>query len=59
MAGLLLMGMYWPEIQAFKAITLKEHKPLVANGGPASILCSFPNPNQTYAQLNVWFEISD
>ncbi len=47
MAGLLLMGMYWPEIQAFKAITLKEHKPLVANGGPASILCSFPNPNQT------------
>lgn len=47
MAGLLLMGMYWPQIQAFKAATLAEGKPLVANGGPASILCTFPNPDQT------------
>lgn len=47
MAGLLLMGMYWPQIQAFKAATRAEGKPLVANGGPASILCTFPNPDQT------------
>jgi len=45
-AGLLLMGMYWPEIQTFKAETLKAGLPLVANGGPASILCTFPNANQ-------------
>ena len=46
-AGLLLMGMYWPEISALTAATLKRGGPLVANGAPASILCSFPNPNQT------------
>ncbi|KAL9102144.1 MAG: hypothetical protein Q9163_002675 [Psora crenata] len=46
-AGLLVMGMYWPEIQAFKEETLAAGKPLVYNGGPASILCAFPNPNQT------------
>ena len=47
MAGLLLMGMYWPEIQAFKAESIASGKGLVYNGGPASILCSFPNPKQT------------
>ena len=47
MAGLLMVGMYWPEISEFKAATLAAGKPLVANGGPASILCTFPNPNQT------------
>ena len=47
-AGLLLMGMYWPEIKAFKAESIASGKGLVYNGGPASILCSFPNPNQTY-----------
>ncbi|KAL8744135.1 MAG: hypothetical protein Q9190_003595 [Brigantiaea leucoxantha] len=46
-AGLLLMGMYWPEIQAFKAESIAAGKGLVYNGGPASILCTFPNPNQT------------
>lgn len=46
-AGLLLMGMYWPEIQAANEQFLAAGKPLVANGAPASILCSFPNPNQT------------
>lgn len=50
-AGLLLMGMYWPQIQQFKAATLAERKPLVANGGPASILCTFPNPDQTYDRI--------
>ena len=46
-AGLLLMGMYRPEIAALTAATLKRGGPLVANGAPASIFCSFPNPNQT------------
>ncbi|KAI4221372.1 MAG: hypothetical protein L6R36_006948 [Xanthoria steineri] len=46
-AGLLLVGMYWPEIQAFKAESIAAGKGLVYNGGPASILCTFPNPNQT------------
>ena len=46
-AGLLLMGMYWPEIAAFKAKTLAAGLPLNVNGGPASILCTFPNANQT------------
>lgn len=47
-AGLLLMGMYWPEIQTFKAESIASGRGLVYNGGPASILCTFPNPNQTY-----------
>lgn len=53
MAGLLLMGMYWPEIVLFKEETLAAGKPLVANGGPASILCTFPNPNQTYVPPSI------
>ena len=47
MAGLLLMGMYWPEIQEFKAASIASGKGLVYNTGPASILCTFPNPTQT------------
>ena len=47
MAGLVLMGMYWPEIQALKATNLAEHGTAVFNGGAASIICVFPNPNQT------------
>ncbi|ROV98011.1 hypothetical protein VMCG_07008 [Cytospora schulzeri] len=46
-AGLVLMGMYWPEIQVANEQFMAAGKPLVANGAPASILCSFPNPNQT------------
>lgn len=46
-AGLLLMGCYWPEIQAAKALDLKMHGTAVYNGGVASIFCTFPNPNQT------------
>ncbi|KAL6244220.1 hypothetical protein RBB50_009090 [Rhinocladiella similis] len=58
MAGLLLMGCYWPQIQAAKAIDLREHGTAVYNGGVASILCSFPNPDQTnqgYLFLQEWF----
>lgn len=47
MAGMLVMGMYWPQIQEMKQALLAEGKPLVANGAAASILCSFPNPDQT------------
>ena len=47
-AGMLMIGMYWPEISAFKEETLAAGRPLVALGGPASILCSFPAPTQTY-----------
>lgn len=46
-AGLLLMGMYWPQIQVFKEESIAAGRGLVYNGGPASILCTFPNPNQT------------
>ncbi|KAE9984017.1 hypothetical protein EG328_009274 [Venturia inaequalis] len=46
-AGLVLMGCYWPEIQALKAADLAAHGTAVFNGGAASILCSFPNPTQT------------
>ena len=47
MAGLLMVGMYWPEISAFKAETLAAGKPLVGLGAPANLLCTFPAPNQT------------
>lgn len=47
MAGLMLMACYWPQIQAAKAIDIQEHGTAVYNGGVASILCSFPNPDQT------------
>ncbi|KAH9892319.1 aquaporin-like protein [Xylariomycetidae sp. FL2044] len=42
-AGLLMMGMYWPEMSAMNARFLAAGPPLVANGAPASALCSFPN----------------
>lgn len=47
MAGCLLMGCYWPEIQAAKAADLAAHGTVHFNGGVASILCTYPNPNQT------------
>lgn len=46
-AGMLVMGMYWPEIQVLKAANLAKEGTAVFNGGAASILCSFPNPAQT------------
>jgi len=45
-AGLLLMGMYWDQIQAFKMETIASGTSLFANGGPASMLCSFPSATQ-------------
>jgi len=46
-AGLVLMGCYWPEIKALKAANLALEGTAVFNGGAASILCVFPNANQT------------
>jgi len=46
-AGLVLMGCYWPEIKALRDANLAAHGTAVFNGGAASILCVFPNPNQT------------
>ena len=46
-AGLVLMGCYWPEMHALEAATVAKYGTAVLNGGPASVLCVFPNPNQT------------
>lgn len=46
-AGMVLMGAFWPEISALKAASIAKEGTAVFNGGPASILCVFPNPNQT------------
>lgn len=46
-AGLIMLGMYWPQISAMSAALIAEGKPLVGAATPASILCSFPNPEQT------------
>ena len=42
MAGLILMGAYWPEIQAAKAADLKNFGTVHYNGGVASIFCAYP-----------------
>ena len=42
----LSMGMYWEDIALFKAETLAEGNPLVANRAPASIPCIFTYPDQ-------------
>lgn len=46
MAGLVLMGQYHEQIAAFTAQSIAEGKGTVYNGGPASILCSFPGVTQ-------------
>jgi len=46
MAGLVLMGQYHEQISAFAANSIAEGKGTVYNGGPASILCTFPGENQ-------------
>lgn len=57
-AGLLVVGMYWPELSAFNAASIAKGHGSVYNDGPASILCSFPNANQNnlgYLFLIEWF----
>jgi glycerol uptake facilitator-like aquaporin len=46
-AGLVVLGIFWPQISALQAATLAADGTAVFNGGPASILCSFPNATQT------------
>lgn len=47
-AGLLLMGMYHVQLREFAAeLRAAGHTSMVFNGGPASVLCSFPNADQT------------
>lgn len=46
MAGLLLVGQYWEQLSAFAEASKAAGTGLVYNGGPASILCSFPGPTQ-------------
>lgn len=46
-AGLVVMGCYWPQISALRAENIAKHGTSVFNGGAASILCTFPNPGQT------------
>jgi glycerol uptake facilitator-like aquaporin len=45
-AGLFVMGMYHEQIQVLKAEFAAKGLPYVMNGGPASILCTFPNADQ-------------
>jgi len=47
MAGLLLTGMYWPELQAAAASDREKMGTTVYNGGVSSIYCTVPNPTQT------------
>ncbi|KAK7533320.1 aquaporin-like protein [Phyllosticta citribraziliensis] len=46
MAGLLLMGQYHEQIAVFNAASLAQTGSQVYNGGPASILCTFPGVDQ-------------
>jgi glycerol uptake facilitator-like aquaporin len=46
-AGLVVVGIFWPQISAMKAATIAAEGTAVFNGGPASILCSFPGVTQT------------
>jgi hypothetical protein len=45
-AALLIMGMYWEQISAFKEGTIAAGLPVVSATGPAGILCSFPGATQ-------------
>lgn len=45
-AGLMLVGMYWEQLSAFAEASKAAGEGLVYNGGPASVLCSFPGATQ-------------
>lgn len=45
-AGLLMVGMYWEQLSAFADASQAAGKGLVYNGGPASVLCTFPGATQ-------------
>ena len=46
-AALLLVGQYYPELQALAATCAKEGRSANSLGCPGSVLCSFPGPTQT------------
>jgi hypothetical protein len=46
MAGLVLMGQYHEQISKFSTASVAAGKGNVYNGGPASILCTFPAEDQ-------------
>lgn len=46
MAGLVLMGQYHEQLAAFNAASLAKTGSAVYNGGPASVLCTFPGETQ-------------
>lgn len=57
-AGLLLMGMYWEQLSAFSEASVAAGLGNVYNGGPASVLCSFPGATQNnlgYLFFIEWF----
>ncbi|RMZ82361.1 hypothetical protein DV737_g2103, partial [Chaetothyriales sp. CBS 132003] len=61
LAGLMLIGCYWPEIQAAKAVNIAAHGTVHFNGGVASILCPYPNSGQTnlgYLFFQEFFTVS-
>jgi len=45
-AGLALMGTYRQQIRDLEGVMRAKGLPMVMNGGPASILCTFPGENQ-------------
>lgn len=47
MAGLVLVGQYWPQLEALKLATIATGASANSAGGPGSILCSFPSTTQT------------
>jgi glycerol uptake facilitator-like aquaporin len=50
-AGLLMVGMYWQQLSAFAEATRAAGEGTVFNGGPASVLCSFPAETQSLGYL--------
>lgn len=46
MAGLVVMVLYHEQIAAFTTRSIAQGKGTVYNGGPASILCTFPAEDQ-------------
>ncbi|KAF2135435.1 uncharacterized protein K452DRAFT_281557 [Aplosporella prunicola CBS 121167] len=61
MAGLVLMGQYWEQISAMDAASRAAGLGSVYNGGPASILCTYPGAtqnNQGYLFLIEFFVCS-
>lgn len=48
---MLLVGQYYPQLQALAAEYHAKGLSLNSPGGPGSVLCSFPGANQSYGYL--------